>query len=68
MRKPSAESLSSTTSWLTIAGSIERTACGSSTSRMTPDFRRPSAYAASDCPRGTASTPARKTSASTAPL
>ena len=35
---------------------------------MTWDLRMPMAYAASDCPRGTALMPARKTSASTAPL
>ena len=61
-------SLSSTTSWLTIAGIIAVTACGSRISRITPLLRSPIAYAASDWPFGTASTPARTTSASTEPL
>ena len=52
----------------TMAGIMVVTACGSSTSHITPDLRSPMAYAASDWPAGTASTPARTTSASTDPL
>ncbi len=68
IRKPSEVSLSATTSWLMIAGSIARLACGTSTYAMTWVLRMPSAKAASFCPLGTASTPARNTSASTEPL
>ncbi len=65
---PSAESFSSTTSWLMMVGSIVRTACGTSTSRVTAPLVSPMLYAASVCPRGTALIPARKISASTDPL
>ena len=61
-------SLSTTTSWLTIVGSIARSACGSRTFVITWVLRMPSAYAASLCPRGSDATPARNTSASTEPL
>ena len=61
-------SFSATMHWLMIAGSMILTACGSSTMFMTWDLRIPIAYAASRCPFGTAFTPARSTSASTAPL
>ena len=61
-------SFNATTLWLMIAGSMIRTACGSSTIRITWPRRSPIVYAASLWPRGTASTPARKTSASTEPL
>ena len=61
-------SFSATTHWLMIAGSMIFTACGSSTCVITWVLRMPMAYAASDCPRGTARMPARKTSASTEPL
>ena len=54
--------------WLMIAGSMILTACGISTMFMTWVLRMPIAYAASRCPLGTASTPARRTSASTDPL
>ena len=61
-------SLSSTTSWLTIDGSIVRSACGSRIVTITCDLRIPRANAASLWPRGTALTPARNTSARTDPL
>ena len=54
--------------WLMIAGSMILTACGSRTMFITAVLRMPIAYAASRCPLGTALTPARSTSASTAPL
>ena len=68
MTKPSEVSLSSTTSWLTSAGSITRTACGSSTRRSTCPRRSPSAMAASLWPLGSDRMPARTISAMTAPL
>jgi hypothetical protein len=43
MRKPSAVSLSATTSWLMIVGSMFRRACGSSTLVITWVLRMPSA-------------------------
>ena len=61
-------SFSATTHWLMIAGSMIFTACGSCTMFITWLLRMPMAYAASAWPFGTASTPARNTSASTAPL
>ena len=60
--------MSVTTHWLMIAGIMILTACGSSTIQMTWLLRMPMAYAASAWPFGTASSPARNTSASTAPL
>ena len=57
-----------TTHWLMIAGSMILTACGIRIRFITWDLRMPMAYAASAWPFGTAFTPARKTSASTAPL
>ena len=57
-----------TTHWLMIAGIMILTACGISTIDTTWPLRIPTAYAASPCPAGTASMPARNTSASTAPL
>ncbi len=57
-----------TTHWLMIAGSMYLTACGVRIIVITWVLRIPTAYAASLCPRGTALMPARKTSASTAPL
>ena len=68
MMKPSAVSFSRTTSWDTMAGSIELMACGNSTSRTTWFFRSPIAYDASRWPFGTAAIPARKISARTEPL
>ena len=65
---PRAVSLSATTHWLMIAGSMIFTACGSWIRFITWPLRMPTAYAASAWPFGTASTPARSTSASTAPL
>ncbi len=61
-------SFRATTHWLMIAGIMILTACGSSTRFITCVLRIPMAYAASAWPRGRALTPARKTSASTAPL
>ena len=61
-------SFTATTHWLMIAGIMILTAWGSNTMFMTCVLRMPIAYAASACPRGTALTPARNTSASTAPL
>ena len=61
-------SLRATTIWLMIAGIMIFTAWGSRTMFITCVLRIPMAYAASAWPRGTALTPARKTSASTAPL
>lgn len=68
MRKPSEVSFRATTSWLMMAGSMARTACGTRTYVMTWVLRMPSANAASRWPRSTALTPERKTSASTEPL
>ena len=48
--------------------SIRRTACGSSTRRMSWLLRSPRPDAASACPRSTETIPARKISASTAML
>ena len=56
-------SLRTTTSWLMIAGSMTRNACGSSTIRIVWPLVSPIASAASRWPRGSDATPARTTSA-----
>jgi hypothetical protein len=56
------------TTWLTRAGSMFRTACGSSTSRRVVLFLSPIEYAASACPFGRDRIPARKISLMTAEL
>ena len=65
---PRLVSFRATTHWLMIAGIMIFTACGSWMIIITWPLRMPMAYAASACPLGTARTPARKTSARTAPL
>jgi len=61
-------SLSTTTNCETSTGSIEVMACGSRTDRMVWPQLKPSAEAASLCPRGSEPTPDRTISAITAPL
>lgn len=68
MAPPSAVSFTMTTSWLTIAGSMAVTACGSSTDSMIWFLRMPSALAASAWPFGRVSIPARTISARTEKL
>ncbi len=68
MATPSAVSLSTTTNCEISTGSIDVIACGSRIDRMVWPHRMPSDDAASDCPRGSAFTPARTISAMTAPL
>ena len=63
-----AVSLRTTTNCEISTGSIDVIAWGNRIERMVWPHVRPKANAASDCPRGSALTPARTISAMTAPL